>query len=74
ATGHLAFVDAAPTLGRTPRFMTATPDGRFMYALNEDSDTIVAFSVNPTTGQLKPTGFSTQSGSPVCMVFSQHHA
>ena len=74
ATGHLSFINAEPSLGRTPRFMTSTPDGRFMYALNEDSDTIVAFSVNSVTGQLKPTGFSVDSGSPVCMVFSQHHA
>ncbi|ACC75888.1 lactonase family protein [Paraburkholderia phymatum] len=74
ATGHLTFIDAEPTLGRTPRFMTGTPDGRFMYALNEDSDTIVAFAVNAATGQLKPTGFSVDSGSPVCMVFSPQHA
>ncbi|WP_134137922.1 lactonase family protein [Paraburkholderia sp. BL6665CI2N2] len=73
-TGHLSFVDAEPTLGRTPRFMTATPDGRFMYALNEDSDSIVAFFIHPATGQLKPTGFSVESGSPVCMVFSEHRA
>ena len=45
-----------------------------MYALNEDSDSIVAFAVNPSAGQLKPTGFSVESGSPVCMTFSQHQA
>jgi len=74
ASGHLSFVDAEQTLGRTPRFITSTPDGRFMYALNEDSDSIVAFSIDQSTGNLKPTGFSIGSGSPVCMVFSQHHA
>jgi 6-phosphogluconolactonase len=72
--GHLKFIAAEPTLGRTPRFMTTTPDGRFMYALNEESDSIVAFSVDHTNGRLAPTGFSAESGSPVCMVFSQHHA
>jgi len=73
-TGHLSFVDAQQTLGRTPRFMTTTPNGRFMYALNEDSDSIVAFSLDHASGRLNPTGFSVQSGSPVCMVFSQHQA
>jgi 6-phosphogluconolactonase len=74
STGHLKFSGAQPTGGRTPRFMTCTPDGRYMYALNEDSDSIVAFSIDSTTGQLEPTGFSIESGSPVCMVFSQHQA
>ncbi len=74
ASGHLHFVNAVPSQGKTPRFFTTTPDGRFMYALNEDSDTIVAFSVDAHSGSLTPTGFVAQSGSPVCMVFSQHQA
>lgn len=73
-SGHLAFVHSEPTRGRTPRFMTSTPDSRFMYVLNEDSDSIVAFSIDHQTGKLRPTGFSVQSGSPVCMVFSPAHA
>ncbi|PRY04416.1 lactonase family protein [Paraburkholderia sp. BL25I1N1] len=71
SSGHLTFINAQPTAGRTPRFMTSAPDGRFMYALNEDSDSIVAFSIDGTHGRLEPTGFSVASGSPVCMVFSQ---
>jgi 6-phosphogluconolactonase (cycloisomerase 2 family) len=74
SNGHLRFQGAVPTQGKTPRFMTSTPDGRHMYALNEDSDTIVAFSIDPQSGLPAPTGFVAQSGSPVCMVFSQHHA
>ncbi|MEM5316359.1 lactonase family protein [Paraburkholderia sp. JHI869] len=74
ANGHLHLVNAVPSQGKTPRFFTTTPDGHFMYALNEDSDTIVAFSVDAHAGGLTPTGFVAQSGSPVCMVFSQHQA
>ncbi len=59
-----------PSLGRTPRFFTIDPGGRFLYALNEDSDSIVAFAIDPHTGRLHPTGTRAQSGSPVCMVFS----
>ncbi|SDD63797.1 6-phosphogluconolactonase, cycloisomerase 2 family [Cupriavidus sp. YR651] len=70
ATGHLRFIGADPSQGRTPRFFASAPGGRFMYVLNEDSDSIVAMHIDKTSGRLKPTGFSVQSGSPVCMVFS----
>lgn len=73
-TGHLRFLGADPSQGRTPRFFTATPDGRFLYVLNEDSDSIVAMRIDPASGRLHPTGFSVQSGSPVCMVFSRRQA
>jgi 6-phosphogluconolactonase (cycloisomerase 2 family) len=70
ATGLLAFAGADASGGKTPRFFTLTPNGRFLFALNEDSDSIVAFAVDRETGRLRPTGFTMQSGSPVCMVFS----
>jgi 6-phosphogluconolactonase (cycloisomerase 2 family) len=70
ATGLLKFVAAEAANGKTPRFFTLTPNGRFLFALNEDSDSIVAFAVDAHNGRLKPTGFSVQSGSPVCMIFS----
>ena len=44
-TGLPAFAGAVQTLGRTPRFFTLSPDGRLLFALNEDSDSIVAFEV-----------------------------
>jgi 6-phosphogluconolactonase (cycloisomerase 2 family) len=47
-----------------------TRDGRYLYALNEDSDTIVTMAVDKDSGRLQPTGFSVPCGSPVCMVFS----
>jgi 6-phosphogluconolactonase (cycloisomerase 2 family) len=45
-----------------------------MYVLNEDSDAIVAMRIDHASGRLHPTGFSMQSGSPVCMVFSRQQA
>lgn len=47
-----------------------SPDGRYFFALNEDSDTIVAFEVDGATGALTETGQITRCGSPVCMVFA----
>lgn len=70
-SGRLAFVQAVPGGGRTPRFFTPSPDGRRLYVLNEDSDSIVTMNVDPQTGGLTPGGFSLRCGSPVCMVFSR---
>jgi 6-phosphogluconolactonase (cycloisomerase 2 family) len=70
ATGRMAFLRAQAATGRTPRFFILTPDGRFMFVLNEDSDSIVAFAVDQDSGALEPTGWSIGCGSPVCMVFS----
>lgn len=71
ASGRLAFVEAVPTQGRTPRAFTLSPDGRLLYVLNEDSDSIVAFDVESATGRLAPSALPVVStGSPVCMVFS----
>ena len=68
--GRMRFVKAVPSTGRTPRFFTLTPDGRFMFVLNEDSDSIVSFAVEGEGGDLQPTGWSIACGSPVCMLLS----
>ncbi len=69
ATGLPEFVEAAQTLGRTPRFFTLSPDGSLLFALNEDSDTIVAFDVAEDARLARPRVVAS-CGSPVCMVFS----
>ncbi|NEX64774.1 lactonase family protein [Noviherbaspirillum galbum] len=72
ASGLLHAVETARTQGKTPRFFALTPDNRFLFALNEDSDSIVSMAIDQDSGRLMPTGFSVQSGSPVCMVFSSN--
>lgn len=69
-TGLLSPVEFMPTDGKTPRFFALTPNGRFLFALNEDSDTIISMAVDPQKGVLSKTGFTVDTGSPVCMVFS----
>lgn len=68
-TGQLAFVEAIPSEGKTPRFFAIGPDGRHMFVLNEDSDNIVTFSIDALSGRLTPTFKSVSTGSPVCLVF-----
>lgn len=73
-TGFLSLVEVEQSRGRTPRFMTSTPNGRFMFVLNEESDSIVTFAVDHASGRIKPSGSPVKTGSPVCMIFSQHRA
>ena len=68
-SGRLSLVQTQAAMGRTPRFFTLSPNNRWMYVLNEDSDSIVTMQVNPVNGTLSPTPNEMRSGSPVCMVF-----
>src|SRR5439155_2971195 len=68
-TGVLTPVDWEPTQGKTPRFFTLDPSGRYLYAANQDSDTIVCFRVDPGSGKLSSTGNVVKTGSPSSIVF-----
>jgi 6-phosphogluconolactonase (cycloisomerase 2 family) len=59
-----------PTQGKTPRHFALDPTANFLYVPNQDSDTIVTFRVNKTTGKLAPTGQIVKVGSPVTIVFA----
>lgn len=68
ATARLQFIETVLSGGRTPRFFTLSPDDRWLYALNEDSDGIARFAVG-ADGRLAPTQSVMACGSPVCLVF-----
>ena len=68
-TGRLTPVQWAPSGGRTPRFFTFDPTGRFLFVANEDDDTIQRFRIDATSGQLTADGLAVRTGSPVCIVF-----
>ncbi len=59
-----------PTRGRTPRNFSIDPTGTFLYAANQNSDTIVHFRIDHQSGQLIPTGDVTAVGAPVCILFA----
>jgi 6-phosphogluconolactonase len=69
-SGRLEHRQSCATLGRTPRCFALHPAGDYLYAHNEDSDSIVTLRVDPADGRLAPTGAALASGSPVCMVFA----
>jgi 6-phosphogluconolactonase len=73
-TGRLRMQDVVPVGGRTPRFFSLSPNGCWLFVLNEDSDNIVAFGVDSKNGLLKPTPQTTTCASPVCLVWRVHTA
>ena len=67
--GRVRLIQSVETLGQTPRFITLSPDERFLFALNEDSDSVVRFEVGGASGELsRPTNIL-KAGSPVCFIF-----
>jgi len=69
ASGRLSPTGWEPTQGEKPRFFALDPKGTFLYAANQDSDTIVCFRVDRATGALSATGHVTRTGSPSSIVF-----
>lgn len=67
-TGYLKNTGFFPCLGKTPRFFCFGPNGK-CYVANEDSDTIIEFVFDRTTGWLVPTLNVIETGSPVCITF-----
>ena len=67
ATGQLSSAGWTSTLGRTPRFIGFDPAHRFLYAANEQADTIVTFRGD---GALKAVGTPIHNASPVSIAFA----
>ena len=68
ATGMLAPIGWQPTQGR--RFISLDPPGRFLYAANEQGDTIVALRVDRRSGTLASASRVVENASPVTIVFA----
>jgi 6-phosphogluconolactonase (cycloisomerase 2 family) len=67
--GELSAIAWHSTHGRVPRAMALDPSGRFLYAANQSSDTIVSFAVDSSTGDLRAIGDAIGVGSPSTIVF-----
>jgi 6-phosphogluconolactonase len=76
--GTLTPVDWAPTHAKSPRFFGLDPSAKILYAANADegfsaeqnTDTIVPFSINQANGALTPTGQIIKTNSPCTIVFA----
>ena len=67
--GTLQLQDEYPTMGKTPRNFAIDPTGKFLLAANQESNNIVIFRIDATTGALSPTGEVTEAPAPVCITF-----
>jgi 6-phosphogluconolactonase len=67
--GTLTPAGHVPTLGKTPRNFAIDPTGTYLFAANQNSDSIVQFRIDPNSGRLTPTGQVLEVPSPVCVTF-----
>jgi len=69
ADGALTLIENEPIQGKVPRSFNLTPDGKFLLAAGQQSNTVAVFTVNAETGKLDYTGHSISVPSPVCLIF-----
>jgi 6-phosphogluconolactonase len=67
ASGRLAWIERAPTGGKTPRHFEIDPTGGYLLAANQSSATVVIFCIDKSTGRLRPTGGLARSDYPMCV-------
>jgi 6-phosphogluconolactonase (cycloisomerase 2 family) len=68
-SGSLSYAATFPTGGTRPRFFALGPDGKHLYAANQDSGDITVFHVDQASGSLIPTGVRVEVGSPSAISF-----
>jgi len=68
-TGTLALVEHVPTQGKIPRGFGIDPEGNWLLAANQESDSVVVFRIDLKSGRLAPTGQTIEVGAPVSVVF-----
>lgn len=65
----LTILQYQPAGGKTPRNFAIDPQGKLLVVANQDSGTLVSFSINKKTGELTPTGHVLEIPVPVCPQF-----
>jgi 6-phosphogluconolactonase len=67
--GKLELITIAPSIAKTPRGMNIDASGKWMIVAGQSSDDLHSFSIDQTSGSLKPTGFSIKISKPVDILF-----
>ncbi|MGY8635771.1 lactonase family protein [Bradyrhizobium sp. 14AA] len=70
ASGRLTPVGWTLSGGKTPRFFAFGASDKFLFAANEDSDTVTMFT-RAGDGRLTATDKTVKVGSPVCILFRE---
>ncbi len=67
--GMLSRIENEPIQGSTPRNFSITPDGDWLLAAGQKSNSVAVFAIDTETGALEYSGHSVEIGSPVCIRF-----
>ena len=67
--GGLTIQEIVPSGGKHPRHFALSPDGHSLVCANRDSNNLVSFQVDPTSGRLIATGQMTTAVQAVCVLF-----
>ena len=65
----LSEIQQFPSGGVMPRSFAIDPTGQYLFALNQLSNNVVQFKVDPATGMLSTTGREIKVDTPVCLQF-----
>ena len=68
--GKVTLIQNAPAGVKVPRGFAITPDGGWLVAAGQDSNSLASHKIDPATGQLTPAGKADGVGAPVCVVFA----
>ena len=66
-SGRLTLVQHMSTQGKTPRNFAIDPSGAILLVANQNSNSIVTYTISAQTGQLAPTGVVVEVPAPVCL-------
>jgi 6-phosphogluconolactonase len=69
-TGDLTPVQLVPCGGRGPRSFSLSPDGAWLVCAHQDSNTLCAFRVDPSSGKLDRISGTVPVSMPVCVLFA----
>lgn len=67
ATGKLSTLEILSTQGKGPRNFNLDPSGKFVLVANQQSDEVVIFTRNQSSGTLEDTGKRIKVFQPVCL-------
>ena len=69
ASGRLTHIGEVSTMGDYPRNFCIDPAGNFLFACNQQGDSITSFRIDHETGLLTFSGRYTAVGSPASIIF-----
>jgi 6-phosphogluconolactonase len=69
--GKLTPVEHAPAGVKVPRNFAISPDGQWLVAAGQNSNSLASHRINPETGKLTPAAELKDVGAPVCVLFAE---